>query len=101
VGTIVYFTWLIIFSNFILQLFFCNSLEYSYHGVWLGCANGMIYQLLATEQIWLQYSSLVPQLSNGNDYPSQSTFSPTAATIVHNTIWIGDETSHIYAYSLV
>uniref|UniRef100_T1HIN4 non-specific serine/threonine protein kinase n=1 Tax=Rhodnius prolixus TaxID=13249 RepID=T1HIN4_RHOPR len=63
---------------------FINS-EYSCHGVWLGCTNGMVYQLLASEQNWLQYSAVT---------------TPTAAAIVHDTIWIGDESSHIYAYSL-
>ncbi|KAL1122208.1 hypothetical protein AAG570_003613 [Ranatra chinensis] len=78
----------------------CHNSDYSYHGIWLGCANAMIYQLLAAEQSWLQYSSLVPQPSNELDYSPMCAFSPTAAAIVHNTIWIGDETSHIYAYSV-
>lgn len=57
----------------------------------------MVYQLLASEQNWLQYSGLAQQPIGNHNLGAVTT--PTAAAIVHDTIWIGDESSHIYAYS--
>lgn len=63
--------------------------DYTYHSVWLGCSDGLVYQLLATDHTWLQCCSLTPL-----------SVTATAAAVVHDTIWIGDEYSCIYAYSV-
>lgn len=63
--------------------------DYSYHSIWLGCSDGLVYQLLASDHTWLQCCGL-----------TSLTVAATAAAIVHDTIWIGDESSHIYAYSI-
>ncbi|KAF6207492.1 hypothetical protein GE061_015938, partial [Apolygus lucorum] len=71
---------------------------YSCHSVWLGCTNGMVYQLLTSDQNWFQYSGLASQAVPGAHHGSVAR--PTAICIVRDTVWIGDESSHIHAYSI-
>ncbi|XP_018323262.1 leucine-rich repeat serine/threonine-protein kinase 1 isoform X2 [Agrilus planipennis] len=55
--------------------------------IWLMCANSRVDLLLGTNRGWLQYHSV------------NFSIRPTAACTVGNTIWIGDCSGHVHAYS--
>lgn len=55
--------------------------------MWLMCANSRVDLLLASNRGWLQYHSMVLPIR------------PTAVCAVNNTLWIGDCTGQIHAYS--
>ncbi|CAB0014704.1 unnamed protein product [Nesidiocoris tenuis] len=69
----------------------------SCQSVWLGCDNGMVYQLLASDQNWFQYSCLAPQHTAAQHATKSK---PTAICVVRNTVWIGDECARIHAYCI-
>ncbi|XP_014247457.1 leucine-rich repeat serine/threonine-protein kinase 1 [Cimex lectularius] len=78
-----------------------NNSEYNCHSVWLGCTNSKIYQLLSSDQNWLQYSELAPLSVHTPRRGNQNAIAtPTALCIVKDNIWIGDDASHIHAYSV-